>query len=152
IQRVVLLGASQSHGRDVLAHLDADPLLIHAARLSIHSYPVPDADRARRQHPPVDAERNRLGGVQIAAIAPEQLEGRDVDLSALRVPGGYRAPAHMPLEPHLRLAYSDGAADPRVLRVGARAIDLDQHPEAPRVDLVEAPLRREALERGARDQ
>src|SRR5947209_14197860 len=101
---------------------------------------ISDSDDPGLDHVSVDAEWQRLAGLDSASVVPEDLERGGVDLARLGVAAGDQASSDVPGRPHARLAGSDLPADPGVLRVRVDAVDLDQHPEAPGVDVAQRAL------------
>ena len=92
VERVVLLGPGQGDGRDVVGHVDRDALpsldglLAHRpGTLSIGVTASPTRTDSGLEHPAVDAERQRLGGVETGAIVAQHVERRQVDLAGVGI-------------------------------------------------------------------
>src|SRR5581483_5580199 len=109
---------------------------------------VADADAAGVLDVEVDAEVE-LAALAQAAVAPDPRERVQRAEPRVGIVRRDRAAPHGPADADDRLA--DAHARPAVLLVRARAVDLEQHPEAPRVDL-RAERLAEPRARGARDE
>ena len=81
-----------------------------------------------------------------AAVADERPERVEVALAGVRVLGRDRAARVRLGDRDRRATDLDRAADPGVLLVGRRALELDQHPEPAAVDRRDAELARELRE------
>ena len=122
------------------------------ARTAREARRVADADPARLDHTGEDAEEHRAVALPAAAVGHEHPQRVEV----ARARGGVarRDRAAVDRAAHLEhsLADAEAPALPRVLLVLAAALELQQHPEPPRVEPGHAGLAREAPQRGARDE
>ena len=100
----------------------------------------------------MNPERDRLGRVQEAAVAAEQLQGRQVGDAGVGITGGDRAAPDVTANFDQRRADPHLATHPGVLGVGPEPVELDQHPEPPRVHRLAAGRLGEARDRALRDQ
>ena len=134
--------------RDVVRHLDPDALFAHRTAEPIaRAAPTVSPTRTgpRSTTAAVDPERQRLGACRARPGSCRSMSsvGRStspVSGSRLVIRQRPTWPPHGSPAPPIR----DARPDPRVLFVGVDAVDLDQHPEAPRVDVDVAVLLRPA--------
>src|ERR1700736_4225981 len=104
--------------------------LIEEPSLSTWQHRIPHTSRSGTHDLPVDPKCQWLGRIEAPAVAPEHLEGGDVDDAAVGIRGGDDAPPDVTLEVDHRVADPHRASHPLILGVGTHPVDLDQHPEA----------------------
>src|SRR3990170_1300010 len=94
---------------------------------------VPDPGRPGLGDRGVDAEEE-LSVVGHAPVAPDHRERREVALAGPRILRRHDASWDRLADLQHDLADADAVADPRVLFVRAKALELDRHPEAAWID------------------
>src|SRR5579862_1265748 len=113
---------------------------------------ITQTNRPRPKDLSVDAEGDRLRRVEVPTVAAEDLERVQVDVARLRVAARDHTATHVSPRAQDRLPNLQDVANPAILLVGGDAIDLDQHPEAARVDArLLGPLG-QPLQGGTRDE
>src|SRR3954453_5311201 len=99
---------------------------------------IAHAHPARAGHGGVDAERQGLGRLALAAVGGERLQRVEVGRAGVGVLRRDGAAADVSLRHDDRLAELDAAAEPAVLLVLVQAVDAEVHPKAAPVDLLAA--------------
>src|SRR5205823_8782034 len=101
--------------------------------------------------PPVDAEEDRPVALSLPPVAPDQAEGVEIDLPRVGVSRRDRTAFDRAAHAHDRLTDREQLPFPGVLLMRLAAAELEQHPEAPRIDL-SLGLPRQPGKRAVRDE